>query len=132
MSRISNRIATIGAALAIVLLVILLVILWSDVCNVDRIENLGRIRKNTTADGVVNETRRKQIDLRITTTDLVATFESIEQNLTNEGESQLSIYLYLLLTEKQTLLNLKYRIKNVRICKYKHVFPRYNENLQFF
>lgn len=84
MSRISNRIATIGAALAIVLLVILLVILWSDVCNVDRIENLGRIRKNTTADGVVNETRRKQIDLRITTTDLVATFESIEQNLTNE------------------------------------------------
>ncbi|XP_024868188.1 A disintegrin and metalloproteinase with thrombospondin motifs 9 isoform X1 [Temnothorax curvispinosus] len=86
MSRISNRVATIGAALAIVLLVILLVILWSDVRNVDRIENLGRIRKNSTIDGVVNETRRKQIDglRRIATTDLVTTFESIEQNLTNE------------------------------------------------
>lgn len=104
MSRISNRVATIGAALAIVLLVILLVILWSDVRNVDRIENLGRIRKNSTADRVVDETWKKQPGgLRIATTDLVTTFESIEQNLTNEGESHLSVRLFVLLTEKQTL-----------------------------
>ncbi|XP_011881326.1 PREDICTED: A disintegrin and metalloproteinase with thrombospondin motifs 9 isoform X3 [Vollenhovia emeryi] len=86
MSRITNRVATIGAALAIVLLVILLVILWSDVRNVDRIENLGRARNNSTAaDGAANETWKRQLDgLRVATTDLVATFESIEQNLTNE------------------------------------------------
>lgn len=106
MSRISNRVATIGAALTIVLLVILLVILWSDVRNVDRIENLGRIRKNTTTDGIIDETRKKQIDVRIASTDLIATFESIEQNLTNEGEFQLSVCLYLLLMEKHSL-NLK-------------------------
>lgn len=89
MSRISNRVATIGAALAIILLVILLVILWSDVRNVDRIENLGRIRKNSTVDRTVNETGKQWLasGLRIATTDLVTTFESIEQNLTNEGES---------------------------------------------
>lgn len=103
MSRISNRIATIGAALTIVLLVILLVILWSDVRNVDRIENLDRIRKNTTTDGSIDETRKKQIDVRIASTDLIATFESIEQNLTNEGESHLSVCLYLSFTEKQIL-----------------------------
>ncbi|EGI71123.1 hypothetical protein G5I_00049 [Acromyrmex echinatior] len=87
MSRISNRVATIGAVLVIVLLVILLVILWSDVRNVDKIENLGRIRKNSTPiDSVVNETRKQQVGgLHIATTDLVTTFESIEQNLTNEG-----------------------------------------------
>lgn len=103
MSRISNRVATIGAALAIVLLVILLVILWSDVRNVDRLENLGRIRKNSTVDDVVNETWKKQIDgLRIVTTDLVTTFESIEQNLTNEGESQLSINSFTPFTNKET------------------------------
>lgn len=102
MSRISNRVATIGAALTIVLLVILLVILWSDVRNVDRLENLGRIRKNTTTDGVINE--RKQIDLRIASTDLIATFESIEQNLTNEGESLTYLFcLCLLFAEKQIL-----------------------------
>ncbi|KAG5308607.1 ATS20 metalloproteinase, partial [Pseudoatta argentina] len=85
MSRISNRVATIGAVLVIVLLVILLVILWSDVRNVDKIENLGRIRKNSTIDPVVNETRKQQVGgLHIATTDLVTTFESIEQNLTNE------------------------------------------------
>ncbi|XP_011638935.1 A disintegrin and metalloproteinase with thrombospondin motifs 20 isoform X3 [Pogonomyrmex barbatus] len=87
MSRISNRVATIGAALAIVLLVILLVILWSDVRNVDRIEDLAR--KNSTAERVVNETRKKQTgSLHIATTDLVTTFESIEQNLTNEVHSK--------------------------------------------
>ncbi|XP_070528767.1 A disintegrin and metalloproteinase with thrombospondin motifs 9 isoform X4 [Cardiocondyla obscurior] len=85
MSRISNRVATIGAALAIVLLVIFLVILWSDVRNVDRIENLGRIRKNSTTDDVADETRKRQLDgLRVVTTDLITTFEAIEQNLTNE------------------------------------------------
>ncbi|XP_018310553.1 A disintegrin and metalloproteinase with thrombospondin motifs gon-1 isoform X1 [Mycetomoellerius zeteki] len=84
MSRISNRVATIGAVLVIVLLVILLVILWSDVRNVDKIESLGRIRKNLTVDPVVNETRKQVGGLHIATTDLVTTFESIEQNLTNE------------------------------------------------
>jgi len=88
MSRISNRVATIGAVLVIVLLVILLVILWSDVRNVDKIENLGRIRKNSTIEPVVNETRKQQVSgLHIATTDLVTTFESIEQNFTNEGKS---------------------------------------------
>ena len=88
MSRISNRVATIGAVLVIVLLVILLVILWSDVRNVDKIENLGRIRKNSTIEPVVNETRKQQVGgLHIATTDLVTTFESIEQNLMNEGKS---------------------------------------------
>ncbi|XP_020280121.1 A disintegrin and metalloproteinase with thrombospondin motifs 9 isoform X3 [Pseudomyrmex gracilis] len=75
MSRISNRVATIGAALAIVLLVILLVILWSDVRTVDRIENLGR--SNLTAERAGNETRKKQ-------TDLVTTFDSTERNFTND------------------------------------------------
>ncbi|XP_032671699.1 A disintegrin and metalloproteinase with thrombospondin motifs 9 isoform X2 [Odontomachus brunneus] len=90
MSRISNRVATIGAALAIVLLVILLVILWSDVRNMDRLEpDAARIRKNSTVERVVNETWRKKkqqaAGLHVTT-HLVNTFGRplIEQNFTNE------------------------------------------------
>lgn len=92
MSRISNRVATVGAALAIVLLVILLVILWSDVRNMDRVvePDAARIRKNSTVERVVNETWRKQqqVGLRVTTR-LVSAFGQppVEQNFTNEGES---------------------------------------------
>lgn len=86
MSRISNRVATIGAALAIVLLVILLVVLWSDVHNVDRIDDFHRVPNDTSADRIVNETRRKQVsDLkRPTATHLVSTFQSDQHNFTNE------------------------------------------------
>lgn len=90
MSRVSNRVATISAALGIVLLVILLVILWSNVRNVDRIgEDVGRLRNDSTLDRIVDEAeeaRKKQINdgvARIATT----TLESIDQNFTNEGES---------------------------------------------
>lgn len=83
MSRISNRLATVAAALIIVLLVILLVILWSDVRNIDRIETLDRIRKNSTV--YYNETRRKQYNF--TTIPLITMLtSSTEQNFTNEGE----------------------------------------------
>lgn len=87
MSRVSNRVATISAALGIVLLVILLVILWSNVRNVDRIgEDVGRLRNDSTLDRIVDEAeeaRKKQINdgvARIATT----TLESIDQNFTNE------------------------------------------------
>lgn len=92
MSRISNRIATIGAALAIVLLVILLVTLWSEVRNVARINDFGRIQDNLTAAHAINEMQEKQASLHVTTTHLIATFqqesdEMIRQNFTNEGKS---------------------------------------------
>lgn len=88
MSRISNRVATISAALGIVLLVILLVILWSNVRNVDRIGgDVGRIRSNSTVDRIVDEARKKQTD---SVARIATTLESIEQNFTNEGESYLS------------------------------------------
>lgn len=91
MSRISNRIATIGAALIIILLVILLVILWSDVRNVDRIKDFSRIRlENSTVERIVNEMQEKQASLYITTMHPIITVErsneTIEQNLTNEGK----------------------------------------------
>lgn len=87
MSRISNRIATIGATVAIILLVILLIILWSDVRNVDKIENLSRMRKNSSINDNIDETQQKQISgSRVATTDLVTSIESIEQNYTNEGK----------------------------------------------
>jgi hypothetical protein len=95
MSRISNRVATIGAALAIVLLVILLVILWSDVRNVERIENFHQTWNESSADRIVNKTRRKQAsDLGATATHLVPTFESNQRNFTNEGEFDLPPYLF--------------------------------------
>lgn len=94
MSRISNRVATISAALGIVLLVILLIILWSNVRNVDRIGDVDRTRNNSTVDRIVDEARERQTDsaMRITTT-----LDSIEQNFTNEGESYFYPFVYYLL-----------------------------------
>lgn len=90
MSRISNRIATISAALGIVLLVILLVILWSNVRNVDRIGDVGRTRNDSTVDRIVaiDEAREKQTD---SVAWITTTLDSIEQNFTNEGKSYFSI-----------------------------------------
>ncbi|XP_072761907.1 A disintegrin and metalloproteinase with thrombospondin motifs 15 isoform X4 [Anoplolepis gracilipes] len=110
MSRMSNRVATISAALGIVFLVILLVILWSNVHNVDRIGDVGRIWNDSTEQflsntdrPIVNEAsppppppppllpllplplspRKKQT---VEDADDVVTFNShlIEQNFTNE------------------------------------------------
>ncbi|XP_067203568.1 A disintegrin and metalloproteinase with thrombospondin motifs 9 isoform X2 [Linepithema humile] len=89
MSRISNRIATIGATVAIILLVILLIVLWSDVRNVDKIENLSQMRKNLSINNNIDETQQRQISgSRVATTDLIMSIESIEQNYTNEVLSE--------------------------------------------
>ncbi|XP_011349537.1 A disintegrin and metalloproteinase with thrombospondin motifs 9 isoform X3 [Ooceraea biroi] len=86
MSRISNRVATIGAALAIALLVILLVILWSDVRNVNGIEDFRQIPNDSSTNRIVNETWRKQADdlRRATATHLLSTYQSNQRNFTND------------------------------------------------
>lgn len=113
MSRISNRIATISAALGIVLLVILLVILWSNVRNVDRIADVGRMQNDSMVDRfIVDEAREKRIDgvAWITTT-----LDSIEQNFTNDGESRFSFFCfftYLIILIKTNFISIQ--ISNMR------------------
>lgn len=118
MSRISNRIATISAALGIVLLVILLVILWSNVRNVDRIGDVGRIRNDSTIDRiVVDEAREKRID---SVAWITTTLDSIEQNFTNEGESRFcffSFLIFLIDNFYKNKLHFNSNFKHANICK---------------